>query len=144
MVMYAVIRIKGTVGISKEIRDTLQMLNLKRPNYCTIIPKTPQYEGMLKKVKDYVAYGEIDRELFKKMLKKWGRVGRKRLDESFDIEKITQEIFENNKKLRDFGINSYFRLHPPRKGHKSTKKHYPKGSLGYHGEDINKLLERMI
>ena len=46
--------------------------------------------------------------------------------------------------MRDIGINSYFRLHPPRKGHKSTKKHYPKGSLGYHGEDINKLLERMI
>jgi len=140
--IYAVVLIRGLVGAPQPIIDTLKMLNLTRKNHCSLVKK--ENEGMLKKVKDYVAYGEIDRELFKKMLKKWGRVGRKRLDESFDIEKITQEIFENNKKLRDFGINPYLRLHPTRKGYKSTKRHYPKGSLGYHGENINKLLERMI
>ena len=36
------------------------------------------------------------------------------------------------------------RLSPPSKGYKSAKAHYPKGSLGYMGEKVNGLLERMI
>jgi len=57
-----------------------------------------------------------------------------------DEKKVIEEINDGKKSKI---IKPYFRLHPPRKGIKS-KLHYPKGVLGNHGEEINKLLERML
>jgi len=38
-----------------------------------------------------------------------------------------------------------FRLNPPKKGYKSIKKSYKEGgALGYRGEKINNLIQRMI
>ncbi|KAA0009023.1 MAG: 50S ribosomal protein L30, partial [Thermoplasmata archaeon] len=70
--MYAVIRIRGTIGARREIRDTLKMLNLLRINSCTIIPETPSYKGMLQKVKDYVTWGEASDETLALLLKRNG------------------------------------------------------------------------
>ena len=47
------------------------------------------------------------------------------------------------KKLADFKLKGFFRLHPPRKGINS-KLQYPKGVLGDNKKDINKLIERML
>jgi hypothetical protein len=47
------------------------------------------------------------------------------------------------KKLADFKLKGFFRLHPPRKGIDS-KLQYPKGVLGNNKKDINKLIERML
>ena len=47
------------------------------------------------------------------------------------------------KKPEEIGIKPFFRLHPARGGIKS-KLHYPKGVLGNHKENINKLIERML
>ena len=60
-------------------------------------------------------------------------------------EKIISEIFDGKleKRLSDFGIKPFFRLHPPRGGIKS-KLHFPKGVLGDHGDKINLLIERML
>ena len=69
---------------------------------------------MIKKVRDFVAFGEINNDMYKKLVEK-----------------------RKNK------IKNFFRLHPPRKGIKS-KVHYPKGALGNHKDKINELLERML
>ncbi len=58
----AIIRIRGQVGMNKKIKDTLDMLRLHRKNYCTIIENKPELMGMVKKVKDYVAWGTITEE----------------------------------------------------------------------------------
>lgn len=42
------------------------------------------------------------------------------------------------------GDGKVARLSPPTKGYKSTKLAYPKGDLGYRGENINDLLKRMV
>ena len=86
--MYAVIRIRGTIGARREIRDTLKMLNLLRINSCTIIPETPSYKGMLQKVKDYVTWGEASDETLALLLKRNG------------VENVEEAI----KKLKE-GIN---------------------------------------
>lgn len=59
---YAVVRVRGSVGVRGDIADTMKMLRLHRVNHCVIIPDTEHYTGMIKKVKDYVTYGEIDKD----------------------------------------------------------------------------------
>ncbi|MBI4439095.1 uL30 family ribosomal protein [Candidatus Woesearchaeota archaeon] len=58
----AVIRVKGQVGLESGIKDTLSMLGLYRKNYCIVRDDTPSLRGMVRKVKDYVAWGELDAE----------------------------------------------------------------------------------
>ena len=52
-----VIRIRGGVKASRDELATLKMLNLTRANRATIIPKTPSFIGMLKKVEHYITWG---------------------------------------------------------------------------------------
>jgi hypothetical protein len=67
----------------------------------------------------------------------------KKLDKSkFDAEKNANEILEG-KTMKQLNFIPFMRLHPPRKGINS-KMQYPKGVLGNHGKDINKLVERML
>jgi len=113
--MKAVIRITGDVGLKKDIAETLYRLKLRRKYSCIVIeePSTEQL-GMINKVRDFVAYGDIDDKTHKKLVEK-----------------------------RKTKIKNFFRLHPPRGGIK-TKVHFPKGVLGNHKEKINKLIERML
>jgi len=149
--LLAVIRIRGNAKVRKSIADTLKMLNLNSVNNCVVIPENESYKNMLIEVQNFVTYGEIKKEVFQKLLLKWGRSGNKRIDEKYfrdkkyTVEKFIDDFFEKKIKLKDLRINPVFRLHPPRGGYESIKKPYTlKGSLGYRGEKINKLLERMI
>lgn len=55
---------------------------------------------------------------------------------------VNKETIEKLKKKK--GDKKVFRLSPPSKGYKSIKKPFPKGDLGYRGDKINDLLERML
>lgn len=152
--MYAVVRLRGRVGVRKEIEETMRLLRLNRVNHCVVVPKTPQYEGMLRRVKDHVTYGEIRKETLIKLLKERGRlVGNKPLDlealrritgfKTYD--EFASALLKGRVKLKDYPeIKPIFRLNSPRKGLRSKKMHYPKGDLGYRGEAINELIERMV
>ncbi len=145
--LYAVIRVRGSVKVRKEIKDTLIMLRLKRVNNCIIVPKTPEYEGMIKKARFYITWGEINKETLEKLVLKRGEPkqkiqGKKKLEEK-EAKEIVEKILKQ-KSLKGLEIKPVFRLHPPKKGYKSIKLTYPKGALGYRGEKINELLERMI
>lgn len=152
--MFAVIRLKGNVGLRKEIKDTFKMLRLKAANNCIIVPETPSFKGMIEKVKDYVTFGEITKESLVAMLKKRLKLkGNEKVDEkklkevtNFDsFEKFADALLAGKVKLKDFTqLNPVFRLTPPSKGLKSLKEPYPKGDLGYRGKEINELIERMI
>lgn len=151
--MFAVIRIRGRIGVRRRIEDTFKMLRLNAVNNCVVLPENPAFKGMIKKIKDFVTYGVIDFDTFLKMLKKRGRLeGNERLTEEivkkmgFDsIEKMARAIFEEKIKMKNIPkLNPVFRLTPPSKGFRSIKEHFPKGDLGHRGEKINELLERMI
>ena len=123
----AVIRIRGITGVRKGTADTLDMLCLYKKNYCAVLRNTPSILGMLKKVKDYVTYGEISMEVLEELLKKRAEIN------PMDKEK---------KRTKKF-----FRLNSPRGGYgrRGIKKPFTKkGSLGYRGGNINDLLKRMI
>lgn len=137
--LVAVIRIHGQVKVSSDIKNTLYKLRLRRKYACVVVKPTKDILGMIKKIKYYVAYGEINKETLVKLLK----VRARKIDKNeFDAEKVADKI-TSSKSLKELGFKPFFRLHPPRKGIKS-KLQYPKGVLGNNKKDINKLIERML
>ncbi len=152
--MFAVIRLRGTIDVRREIKETLRMLRLHRINHCVIVGDSPSYRGMLQKVKDYVAWGEIDAETLALLLRKRGRLkGNIRLTDEYvkektgykSIEDFAKAVIDGKANLEDIpDLKPVFRLHPPRKGHKGIKAHYGYGGeLGYHGEKIRELIYKM-
>ncbi|MDD5416375.1 MAG: 50S ribosomal protein L30 [Candidatus Aenigmarchaeota archaeon] len=143
--MYAVIRLRGLVGLRKDIVDTLAMLRLHRKMHCVLLKKDENMLGMIRKVKDYVTWGEIDEDTLKLLIQKRGRKeGNKRLETS-EAEVIFDKIMADKEFKGTLGIIPVFRLTPPSGGFKkSIKQHYPKGELGCRQEKINELLKRMI
>lgn len=142
--MFAVIRVRGSIGKKMEIKDTLSMMRLTRVNHCVVVRKDPKTEGMIKKVKDFVTWGEIDEKTMEKLVAARGRMSGDRKPD----EKELKEIIGNVKKKGTLaGIKNFkpvLRLASPRKGYEGIKVPYPKGALGYRGEKIKYLLERMI
>ena len=152
---YAVIRIRGRIGVRRDIADTLKMLRLHKVNHCVIVPETETFKGMLNKVKDYVTYGEIDKDTLVKLILKRGRLpGNKRVNEetikelmNMSVDELAEKMVNGEIKLKDTPLKPVFRLHPPRKGFErgGIKKPFTAGgALGYRGEKINDLLEKMM
>jgi large subunit ribosomal protein L30 len=152
---YAAIRVRGTVNVRGDIKDTLKMLRLNRVNHCVIVPKDPSMEGMLRKAKDYITWGEPKPETLAKLILK-----RSRLENG---KKVTDPYIRKNTKFRSIiafakavcegkerfsnlkSIKPVIRLHPPVKGYEGIKRSFVEGgALGYRGEKINDLIDRMI
>ena len=128
----AVVQVRGTIGANRGAIDTLKSLRLHRQNYCTVVPKTPEYLGMLQAAKDFITWGEIEEATEKALIEKRGEEAK---DTSADGEKSGKSI------------KKFFRLNPPKKGYgrKGTKNMFSSGgALGYRGAKINDLIQRML
>ncbi len=141
----ALIRIVGMIKINKHIQETMSRLRLRKKYTCSIVDENKkEIFGMVDKVRNFIAFGKIDEktltDLIKARGKKIGNVKAK-ISET-DAARIAKEIMAG-KKLEDLGIKPWFGLHPARGGI-NTKKHFPKGVIGNHGNDINKLIEKML
>ena len=142
--LVAVVRISGMVKVRSDVAETLDRMRLRRKYACVVVDANDKnVAGMLKRVKHYVAFGEVSDEILGKLIKGRGESvdGRKR--ELKINEKEVISGLKEGKKLGDFKLKGFFRLHPPRKGIDS-KLQYPKGVLGDNKKDINKLIERML
>lgn len=123
--LIGIIRVRGIINMNKDIKDTLEMLKLHKKNFCVVYEGTPSTMGMIKKAKDYITWGEIDNETLDKL-----------------IEKRQERNPKNPEKTKRF-----FRLNSPKKGfgRKGIKTSFARrGALGYRGEKINDLIQRMI
>lgn len=150
-----VVRLRGPSGLSAAINNTLEMLNLKRSCWATIIPNTSSMVGMLKKVERYVTWGDPNEQLLTLLINTKGEAMHgvnieeelKSLGAS-SIEELVKLIVEGkceSKVLWRF-YKPYFRLHPPKGGFKrSTKRPFKEGGeYGYRGVEISELVKRMI
>ena len=152
---YAAIRVRGTVNIRGDIRDTLMMLRLNRANHCVILPADPSTEGMLQKAKDYITWGELRPEVLAKLILKRGRLeSGKSITDSY-VKKNTEfksliafskAVCEGKEKYANLeAVRPVIRLHPPIKGYEGIKRSFVEGgALGYRGDKINDLVDRMI
>jgi large subunit ribosomal protein L30 len=152
---YAVVRVRGTVNVNPDIKKTLQLMNLTKVNHCVLLEEKPSQKGMLQTAKDYITWGEIEKDVLTKLIISRGKLnGDKSLtDESIksltsfsNIDKLVEAIINNKYSYKTIpGIKPIFRLNPPKKGYRTIKRSFVrKGSLGYRGKEINKLIERMI
>lgn len=153
--LLCVVRLRGMVGMSEDDENTLKMLRLHKKNHAVLVKGTPSIMGMLRKVSNYVTYGEIDLTTLVLLLKKRGRlIGDKPLTDEYvkklgyeDVGALAKSIYEQKVDVKDLPrFKPVFRLHPPSRGFKgSIKKQYGAGGeLGYRGSAINELLKRMI
>jgi large subunit ribosomal protein L30 len=153
--VYAVIRIRGTVNVKPDIKKTLHLLNLTRVNHCVLIDESKFSKGMLQVVKDYVTWGEVEKDLVTRLLKQRGMLtGDKPLTDehvqsatSFNtIDDLSGALIKGTVKINEIPeLKKVFRLHPPQKGFEGIKQSFVnKGALGYRGKQMKDLLEKMI
>jgi large subunit ribosomal protein L30 len=150
---YLVVRIKGTVNIPQQAKKTLDSLNLDKRFRATIVPESTEYLGMLRRVKEEVAWTKADAGIVKELLEKRGRkTGYKPITkpdlpkEYNNIDELAAAVAENKvtmNKLR--GIKPWFALNPPKGGFKrKTKTQYAQdGILGEDG-DLAETVKRML
>lgn len=113
--MIVAVRVRGRIDRSKPIEDTLRMLRLFKPNYASLLEDTPITQGMIKKVKDFITWGEVDEET-KKLL----------------IARTKKNFYPLMPPRKGYG----------RKG---TKYHFKLGGgVGDRKEKINDLIKRMV
>lgn len=142
--MICIIRISGEIGLRKDMVETLNRLRLKKKYSCVVIEKPSNEQlGMINKIKDFVAFGNIDDKTLKELIEKRGLL----LDKKKSKPKAEDVIkgFKDGMGLQSFNLKPFFRLHPPRGGIES-KKHFGvgKGVLGNNKTEINKLIGRML
>jgi len=153
--VFAAVRIRGIVNVKPDIKRTLQLFRLTRSNHCVLLEENASVKGMLQIAKDYITWGEIDREVLSKLMDTRGKLeGNVDITEDYvksatpynNFEKLSQAIMDDKFKYKDISnVKPIFRLNPPKKGYEGIKRSFVnKGALGYRGKDINRLLERMI
>ena len=155
-VLLAVIRVRGDVNKSHKIKDTFSLLRLHKKNHLVLVPATESIKGMLFKVKDFIAFGMIDKPTLVALLKSKGKlIGKKPIDEDFiknvlgyeGFEDLADKLLSLDLKYQDLEkIVPVFRMHPPRGGFlKGIKVQFTQGgALGFHGKKINDLINRMV
>lgn len=139
--MIVVIRISGHVDKTQAQEETLFRMRLRKKFTAVLLKPTPQTKKLLQKVRNFVAYGDIDSQTLKMLVENRGlsaEPGKK-----IDVEKVVTGV--ETKSLSQLGLKPYFRLHPPRGGIDS-KLHFgtKKGVLGDNKAEINKLIRRML
>lgn len=141
--------------ISQEIKDTMTMLRLTRNCHATLLDNRPAYNGMLRKSKDYLTWGEVSQENVALLLKKRGKlVGDKELTDEYakeldykSLDDLAEAIFKVEVEFSSLpDVKPVFRLRPPKKGFKGKVKRSfaAGGEAGYRGDEINELLKRMV
>jgi len=138
----AVILIRGLVNITKPVKDTLKMIHLTHKNNCVVLENNKVNQGMIKKVKDYTTWGEINQETYQELIEKRGAEYKGPETDSKGKIKYNRYFISNNKKHK-----KYFCLNSPKKGfgRKGIKNPFKTGgALGYRKEKINDLIKNML
>lgn len=139
--MILVIRISGMVDVPPRIKEGLNRLRLRRKYVAVLLKSTPENLKLLIRLRNYVAYGDIDKETLCLLIEK--RALPKPNTKKPSTEKIIEQF---EKSSRNLDIKPFFRLHPPRGGIDS-KKHFgvtKNAVLGDNKKNINALVRRML
>jgi large subunit ribosomal protein L30 len=150
---FVVLRIKGSVNVPYWARYTLDSLNLYRKFWATILPETQESLGMLKRIKDFVAWTNVDASLVKDLLEKRGKTeGSKSFKLLPDVggyhsvEDLASDIAKDKVRLSHLQmVKPWFALSPPRGGFKrSTKRSFNQNGILGEDKELLQLIRRMI
>jgi large subunit ribosomal protein L30 len=150
---YLVVRIRGTVNIPYWANNTLDNLNLDKRFRATVIPENPESLGMLRKVKEMVAWTSADATIIKELLEKRGKktgfkpITNSDLPEGYKtIEELASAIADNKMTLSKIrSIKPWFALNSPRGGFKrKTKTQYSQDGILGEDKGLTDIVKRMI
>lgn len=71
--MIAAVRVRGPLDNHPDIENTLKSLGLEKQNQFVVLDDKESTHGMLRKAKDFIAYGEIDEDTVSQMDLETGR-----------------------------------------------------------------------
>jgi large subunit ribosomal protein L30 len=150
---YLVVRIRGTVNIPYWANNTLDNLNLDKRFRATVIPENPESLGMLRKVKEIVAWTSADATIIKELLEKRGKktgfkpITNSDLPEGYKtIEELASAIADNKITLSKIrSIKPWFALNSPRGGFKrKTKTQYSQDGILGEDKGLTDIVKRML
>ncbi|MCC2648498.1 MAG: ribosomal protein [Nitrososphaeraceae archaeon] len=150
---YLVVRIRGTVNIPYWANNTLDNLNLDKRFRATVIPENPESLGMLRKVKEMVAWTSADATIIKELLEKRGKktgfkpITNSDLPEGYKtIEELASAIADNKITLSKIrSIKPWFALNSPRGGFKrKTKTQYSQDGILGEDKGLTDIVKRML
>lgn len=151
---FLVVRMKGTVNVPFWALTTLQNLYLNKRFSATLVPETSDYLGMLRKIKEWVAWSKADSEIVKTLIEKRGKKitqldsqkESKKKDEYKGIDELVNVIVNDKIKFSDQNnIKPWFSLNPPRGGFKKkSKKQFTDGGILGNNKDLLEIVKRMV
>jgi large subunit ribosomal protein L30 len=150
---YLVVRIRGTVNIPYWADNTLDNLNLDKRFRATVIPENPESLGMLRKVKEMVAWTSADATIIKELLEKRGKktgfkpITNSDLPEGYNtIEELASAIADNKITLSKIrSIKPWFALNSPLGGFKrKTKTQYSQDGILGEDKGLADIVKRML
>ena len=155
---FLAVRLLGPFGAPFDIDSALTSLKLNHKFRAVLLEKNGSMLGILRKVKDYVTWGEVKSKEITALLKERGELSSgmdfndKFVKENLGLDSVQElslAIARGQiplKALWEKGVVPVFRLHPPSGGFEaSIKRPYgSRGELGYRGAAISHLIERMM
>jgi large subunit ribosomal protein L30 len=151
---FLVVRMKGTVNVPFWALTTLQNLYLNKRFSATLVPETADYLGMLRKIKEWVAWSKADSEIVKTLIERRGKKitqldsqkESKKKDEYKGIDELVNVIVNDKVKFSDQNnIKPWFSLNPPRGGFKKkSKKQFTDGGILGNNKDLLEIVKRMV
>jgi len=145
-----VVNMRGTVNLNADQRKTLEQLHICRRYSATIVPNESAYVGMLRRVKDKVAWCYADAETTRNLLKHrgvvYGSIDYPWMKSEDELNKIATQLADGRMKLKDVeGLKPWFRLTPPRGGfRRSLRRGYAQRGLLGENPELPKIVDRMI
>ena len=106
--MILIIRISGIIGIPSAVKETLFRLGLRRKYSAILMKPSLENEKLLLKIRNYVAYGDIKKEMLIDLIEKRGKPIKK--GDKIDAQKIVEEL--DKKSLSALGLKPFFSLQP--------------------------------
>ena len=151
---YIVVRIRGTVNVPSWANSTLEMLHLNKKFRATVVPEEPSFVGMLKRVKNYVAWCRADKDTLKELIEKRARKQGYRQIEGTDLKALGYKSVDDLATALADGkvalsklepIKPWFALAPPRKGfRRKTKRMYQEQGILGENQELLSLVKNMI
>lgn len=155
--VYLVVRMKGTVNIPNWANTTLESLHLNKKFRATLIPENDQTLGMLRKIKEIVAWTSVEENFIREFIEQKGRASSSKMlsnqkeevsgkTSNPDINKVVSDVSKNETYLSKLdGIKPWFALNPPRGGFKKKSKllYSQNGILG-ENKDLLEIVKRMM
>lgn len=146
---FLVVRIRGTINVPYWAADTLRFLHLEKRFSATVVPEATNFIGMLKKVKDWIAWSKIDEETLKDLIAKRGErqvTSNLGSDPKENLDLLASDVV--NEKVVFFDqevLKPFFCLNSPRGGFKRIiKRQYSDGGILGNNKELIDVVRRMM